>query len=157
VGGRAAGERGLKLKIVSVGKDRSGLFAPAVAEYAGRIKHYAKLELVELPHGRTKAAEAKAILGKVKPAERLVALDERGRELTSVELSSFLADAQNRAQDVSFVIGGDEGLDAEVTGRASLVLSLSKMTLPHRLARVVLAEQLYRALTILKGEPYHRP
>jgi 23S rRNA (pseudouridine1915-N3)-methyltransferase len=140
-----------------VGKDRSGLFAPAVDEYAGRLRHYAKLELVELPQGRTRTDEARAILGKVKPSERLVALDERGRELTSVELAHLLQEAQLHAQPLCFVVGGDEGLDPEVTGRASLILSLSKLTLPHRLARVVLMEQLYRGFTILKGEPYHRP
>jgi 23S rRNA (pseudouridine1915-N3)-methyltransferase len=157
VGGRAPGERGLKLKVVSVGKDRSGLFQPAVDEYAGRLKHYAKVELIELPAGRTKADEAKAILARIPVSEVLIALDERGKLQTSVELADFVAGAQNRSKDLAFVIGGDEGLDGSVLARAGLTLSLSKMTLPHRLARAVLMEQLYRAFTIVRGEPYHRP
>jgi 23S rRNA (pseudouridine1915-N3)-methyltransferase len=157
VGRRAEGDGGLKLKVVSVGKDRSGLFQPAVDEYAGRLKHYAKVELIELPAGRTKADEAKAILARIAPAEVVVALDEHGKLMTSVELAGFTGDALNRSQDLALVIGGDEGLDPTVLSRARLTLSLSKMTLPHRLARAVLMEQLYRAFTIIRGEPYHRP
>lgn len=156
MGGRAAGEGGLKLKVVSVGKDRSGLFEPAVQEYAARLKHYAKVELVELKAQPTRAAEARQILARVSEAEWLVALDERGRSMSSEELSRFLATAQREAKDLAFVVGGDEGLDPPVLERARLVLSLSRMTLPHRLARVVLAEQLYRAFTLLRGEPYHK-
>jgi 23S rRNA (pseudouridine1915-N3)-methyltransferase len=85
-----------------------------------------------------------------------VALDERGKLLDSVELSRYVGRAQDGAKDLLLIIGGDEGLDERVRQAADLTLSLSKMTLPHRLARVVLVEQLYRAFTILKGEPYHK-
>jgi 23S rRNA (pseudouridine1915-N3)-methyltransferase len=156
VGGRAPREGGLKLRLLSVGKDRSGLFEPAVQEYASRLKHYARLELVELKARATRAAEAEELLSRVGPGERLVALDERGRALGSAELAAWLGRAQRDARDVAFVVGGDEGLDPSVLERAELVLSLSRMTLPHRLARVVLAEQLYRAFTLLRGEPYHK-
>jgi 23S rRNA (pseudouridine1915-N3)-methyltransferase len=132
------------------------LFEPAVQEYAGRLKHYAKLELVELKPRPTRAAEAQDILAKVGPAEVLVALDERGQALSSPELAAWLGRAQREAKDMALVVGGDEGLDPAVLARAALVLSLSRMTLPHRLARVVLAEQLYRAFTLLRGEPYHK-
>ena len=111
---------------------------------------------MELPAGRSKEEEAKAILAKVSPADWLIALDERGTLLDSVEFSRYVGKAQLQAKDLLLVIGGDEGLHPSVTQRANLVLSLSKMTLPHRLARVVIAEQLYRALTLLRGEPYHK-
>ena len=147
-----------------MGKDRSGLFEPAVQEYAKRLAHYTRFELIELPEasgkklkpGEAKAAEAQAILSKRKPQDWVVALDERGQLMDSVELSRYVAKAQTGAKDLLFVIGGDEGLDESVRSAANLTLSLSKMTLPHRLARVVLVEQIYRAYTILKGEPYHK-
>lgn len=103
-----------------------------------------------------RAAEAEAILARRKPQDWLVALDERGRLLDSVEFSRYVERAQVGAKDLLLVIGGDEGLDERVRQSADLVLSLSRMTLPHRLARVVLVEQLYRAFTLLKGEPYHK-
>jgi 23S rRNA (pseudouridine1915-N3)-methyltransferase len=147
-----------------VGRDRSGLFEPAVQEYASRLAHYTRFELLELPaaggkKGRgvdAKAAEADAILAHRKPQDWLVALDERGSLLDSVELSRYVGRAQSGAKDLLLVIGGDEGLDERIRQSADLVLSLSKMTLPHRMARMVLVEQLYRAFTILKGEPYHK-
>lgn len=85
-----------------------------------------------------------------------MSLDERGRQLTSLELADFVEKAQNSSRDLLCVIGGDEGLDASVRDASQLVLGLSKLTLPHRLARVVLVEQLYRAFTVIKGEPYHK-
>jgi 23S rRNA (pseudouridine1915-N3)-methyltransferase len=147
-----------------VGRDRSGLFEPAVQEYASRLAHYTRFELVELPaaggkKGRgvdAKAAEADALLAHRKPQDWLVALDERGSLLDSVEFSRYVGRAQTGARDLLLVIGGDEGLDERIRQSADLVLSLSKMTLPHRMARMVLVEQLYRAFTILKGEPYHK-
>ncbi|WP_375756685.1 23S rRNA (pseudouridine(1915)-N(3))-methyltransferase RlmH [Corallococcus exercitus] len=154
----------MKVRLLSIGKDRSGLFEPAVQEYARRLEHYTRFELLELSEasgrklkpGEAKSAEAAAILGKRKPQDWVVALDERGTLLDSVELARYVAKAQTGAKDLLFVIGGDEGLDDSVRGAAHQVMSLSRMTLPHRLARVVLIEQLYRAFTILKGEPYHK-
>ena len=139
-----------------MGKDRSGLFEPAVREYAERLTHYARFELVELSAGKSPAAEKQALLGKVGPRDWLVALDERGQALDSRGLAQFLSKAQKENKDLTFAIGGDEGLDPAVRQSAQLVLQLSSMTLPHRLARVVIAEQLYRAFTLLKGEPYHK-
>ena len=164
MGGRRPGAGGLKVRLLSVGKDRSGLYEPAVQTYAQRLAHYTRFELVELPEasgkklkaGDAKTLEAEAILARKKPQDWLVALDERGSLLDSVELSRYVAKAQTGAKDLLFIIGGDEGLDTRVREAANLTLSLSKMTLPHRLARVVLVEQLYRAFTILKGEPYHK-
>ena len=154
----------MKVRLLSIGKDRSGLFEPAVQEYARRLEHYTRFELIELTEasgkklkpGEAKAAEAAAILARRKPQDWLVALDERGTLLDSVSLGRYVGKAQTGAKDLLFVIGGDEGLDDTVRAAAHQVLSLSKMTLPHRLARVVLIEQIYRAFTILKGEPYHK-
>jgi 23S rRNA (pseudouridine1915-N3)-methyltransferase len=146
----------VKVRVASIGKDKSGLFAPAVEEYAGRLKHYTRFSLLELKAGRGPADEAKTLLELRSPGEWLVAMDERGKALDSVELSRFVAGAQHAAADLLFAIGGDEGLHASVRQEAKLTFSLSRLTLPHRLARVVLVEQLYRAFTLLKGEPYHK-
>lgn len=151
----------MKLRLASIGKDRSGLFAPAVEEYAQRLTHYVKLQLLELPASKKQGAlaqaeEGAALLKLLQPREQLICLDERGALYSSVELAQLLGRAQQQAQDCLFVIGGDEGLWPQLRERSSVVLSLSKMTLPHRLARVVLTEQLYRAFTVLKGEPYHK-
>jgi 23S rRNA (pseudouridine1915-N3)-methyltransferase len=153
----------VKVRLLAIGRDRSGLFAPAVDEYLGRLARTLKLELVELPEARKQAGtpqardeEGATLLARIKPGERLVALDERGDQPTSVELANRLARWQARGQDVALVIGGADGLSSAVLERAEERLSLSRLTLPHRLARVVLVEQLYRAVTILRGEPYHK-
>jgi 23S rRNA (pseudouridine1915-N3)-methyltransferase len=153
----------VRLRLLAVGKDRSGLYAPAVEEYAGRLVRYVKFELVELPEARKHAGTAQAkeeegevILAKLKAGERLVILDERGDEPTSVELAKRVGTWLRQAQDVALVIGGSDGLSAAVKARAQETLALSRMTLAHRLARLVLLEQLYRAMTILRGEPYHK-
>lgn len=152
----------MKLTFLSIGRDRSGLFTPGVEEYVGRLGHGAKVALVELPESRASGVKAKeeegrALLARLGPKDALVALDERGKALTSADFAAWLGRQQDGGRDVAFAIGGDEGLADAVRERAALVLSLSAMTLPHRLARLVLAEQVYRAVTILKGLPYHRP
>lgn len=144
-----------------MGKDRSGLFAPGVAEYADRLKHHLKVQLVELSESgqsgtRAKEEEGEALLSKLGPRDVLMALDERGKSLSSVQLAQWVQQQQQSGRDVACVIGGDEGLSDAVKQRAALTLSLSAMTLPHRLARLVLMEQLYRAFTIIRGEPYHK-
>ena len=151
----------MKLTVLSVGKDRSGLFAPGVEEYAGRLQHYARTELKELPESRAsgdkaRAEEGEALLKKLRPKDALVALDERGKELSTVEFAGWIGKQQAAGKDLAFVIGGDEGLSNAVRSRAALVVCQSRFTFPHRLARLVLMEQLYRAFTVLKGEAYHR-
>jgi 23S rRNA (pseudouridine1915-N3)-methyltransferase len=149
--------------VLAVGRDRSGLYAPAVDEYASRLSRYVKFELVELPEARrhagtaqAKLEEADTILARLRPAERVVALDERGREWTSVELARRVGGWLEGGRDVALVLGGADGLAPAVLDRAEEKLALSRLTLAHRLARLVLVEQLYRALTILRGEPYHK-
>lgn len=151
----------MKLTFLSVGKDRSGLFAPGVDEYVRRLGHTAKVQVLELSESRAtgdkaKEEEGKALLAKLGPRDVLVALDERGKQLSSVDFAKWLGRQQDSGRDVAFVIGGDEGLSDEVRKKAGLVLSLSAMTLPHRLARLMLVEQVYRGFSILKGEPYHK-
>jgi len=151
------------LRILAVGRDRSGLYQPAVEEYAARIGRYARFEIVEVPEARRHAGtprareeEAEALLARLGDRERVVALDERGKEHTSPELARRLAAWLAGGRDVALVIGGSDGLAPALLARAEERLSLSRLTLAHRLARLVLAEQLYRAFTILKGEPYHK-
>lgn len=153
----------MKLRLLAIGKDRSGLYAPAVQEYVARIGRYVKFELVELPEARKQAGtalakeeEAATILAKIGPREDLVALDERGKEYTSVDFSHRVRVWVEGGRDVALIIGGSDGLAEAVLSRARERLALSRMTLAHRLARLVLVEQIYRAFTILRGEPYHK-
>jgi 23S rRNA (pseudouridine1915-N3)-methyltransferase len=151
----------LRLTFLSVGKDRSGLFAPGVEEYVRRLERVAKVQLIELQASKAsglaaKVEEGAALLAKLSPRDVLVALDERGQGLSSVDFAAWLGRQQDSGRNVAFAIGGDEGLSDEVRAKANLVLSLSAMTLPHRLARLVLLEQVYRAFTILRREPYHK-
>jgi 23S rRNA (pseudouridine1915-N3)-methyltransferase len=153
----------MKLRVVAVGKDRSGLYAPAVEEYAGRIARYVGFSIVEVPEARKHAGtprardeEGETILARLGSRERVVLLDERGTEETSEAFARRVGRWLERGQDVALVVGGADGLSDAVRARADETLALSRMTLAHRLARLVLVEQLYRALTILRGERYHR-
>ncbi len=153
----------MRIRVVAVGKDRSGLYAPAVEEYARRIARYVRFEIAEVPEARKHAGtprareeEGEAVLARVGERERVVLLDERGEEETSAEFARRVGRWLERGQDVALLVGGADGLAPAVRERAAETLALSRMTLAHRLARLVLVEQLYRALTILRGEPYHR-
>lgn len=153
----------MRLRVLAVGRDRSGLYRPALEEYARRLGRYARFEVVEVPEARRHAGtprardeEGEAILARLRDGERVVALDERGREPTSEELARRLAAWLAGGRDLALVVGGADGLAEAVKARADESLSLSRLTLAHRLARLVLLEQLYRAFTILRGEPYHK-
>ena len=108
------------------------------------------------PTARAVAAEGEKLLAKIGADEQLVLLDERGKSLTSVALGERLEDWQLDGRDLAFVIGGPDGVAAEVRNAAAFTWSLSDLTLPHGLARVLFAEQLYRAWSLLRGHPYHR-
>jgi len=142
----------VKIRLLSVGKDK-GPTAELAQDYAGRIGRVADFELLELRAGDPQR-EAEALLGKVRG--ELWALDERGTLLTSTQLSSRVGKLRDAGQALTLCIGGDEGLAPRVRDEAKLVWSLSPLTLPHRLARVVVLEQLYRAFEILRGAPYHK-
>jgi 23S rRNA (pseudouridine1915-N3)-methyltransferase len=156
-------ESRVRLRLLAIGKDRSGLYAPAVEEYVRRLQRHVRCELVEVPEARRHAGtpqargeEGAALLRHLGPRERVIALDERGKELTSLELARRLEAWLSGGRDVTLVLGGSDGLAPEVLERADEKVALSRMTLAHRLARLVLAEQLYRAMTIVRGEPYHK-
>ena len=134
-------------------------------EYARRMPPEARVELVELKPeergsgrsaGRAKELEGDRILAAVAPGATLLALDERGKAVTTQGLSVMLSDWMRDGSHPAFVIGGADGLSDEVRARASKLVSLSALTLPHALVRVIIAEQLYRAQSILKNHPYHR-
>jgi 23S rRNA (pseudouridine1915-N3)-methyltransferase len=153
----------VRIRIVAVGKDRSGLYAPAVAEYAKRIARCARFEIVEVPEARRHAGtpraseeEGEALLARIGERERVVLVDERGEEETSLAFARRLGRWLERGQDVALVIGGSDGHAEAVRARSAEAIALSRLTLAHRLARLVLVEQLYRAFTLLRGEPYHR-
>lgn len=155
----------MRLVVVAVGRVR-GKLEPAVADYEARARRYWKLEVLEVEAGargtnpgpeRVRAAEAERILPKVPEGLALYALTREGRRLSSRALAKRLSDlALESSPGAVFVLGGAFGLDPRVLRRSTDRLSLSAMTLPHELARLVLAEQLYRAGTIVRGEPYHK-
>lgn len=153
----------MKLVVLAVGRLRSEGAARLARDYAGRAGRYASLDLVEVRDSREKEAaraaddEGARLLAALRPDDRLVLLDERGKSISSPELAAFLGDAERAggSRRLVFAVGGAWGVSDAARARAERMLSLSKMTLPHELARVVLLEQLYRAFTILRNEPYH--
>ena len=145
--------------LLAIGRAGQSPEADLVARYAKRLRP--TLRLIELPDGRGSPAEIKrqeatALLAALPAKSLLVMLDQDGETLDSVGLSARLAQWQDSGRPLAFVIGGAEGLDASVRTRADAALSLGKLTWPHLLARVMLAEQLYRAQAIAAGHPYHR-
>jgi 23S rRNA (pseudouridine1915-N3)-methyltransferase len=155
----------VKLSVVVVGKVK-GALADAIRDYEERARRYWKLSVSEVAAGapgadaapeRVRAAEAERIRARIPDALEVVALTREGEEMGSRALAAYLADLGTRsAPGVCFVIGGAFGLDDSVLRLARRRLTLSAFTLPHEMARLVLAEQLYRAGTIVRGEPYHK-
>jgi 23S rRNA (pseudouridine1915-N3)-methyltransferase len=155
----------MKLLVVAVGARMPGWIDEAFDEYAKRMPRGLKTELTEIrPEPRSSgksteqlmAAEAARIERAVPRGAFVVALDERGREMTTSGLARWLEVRRQDGRDVAFLIGGADGLAEETRRGAEATLRLSAMTLPHGLARVLLAEQLYRAAAILQNHPYHR-
>jgi 23S rRNA (pseudouridine1915-N3)-methyltransferase len=155
----------MRLSVLCIGKLRDAHLAAVVADFEQRAQRYWPLEVRELreesARGQTpdvvREKEAERLLGAVKDGALLVACEARGREMTSEEFASWLrVEREHASRDVAFVIGGAFGLARRLTERADLRLAFSRWTLPHEMARLVLAEQLYRAGTIVRGEPYHK-
>ena len=155
----------MRLRVIAVGTRMSAWVDAAFTDYARRLRGADALELVEVPvarrhgggdAGRAVKVEAQRILALLGPREYAVALDEHGRSFTTPQLSAWLAERRAQGGPVSLIIGGPDGLAAEVHARAQLRWSLSPLTFPHALVRVLLAEQLYRVSTLLAGHPYHR-
>jgi len=149
----------MKFRFVWVGKTRDRNWQALQDEYLKRLSHFVRCEVVELrdaPH-EGKVGEGKLILDRLNQTPFVCLLDVAGKPLSSQQLSKTVENWQNRGiKEISFVIGGADGVSADVAQRADLVLSLSILTFTHEMARVLMLEQLYRAFTIIKGFPYQK-
>jgi 23S rRNA (pseudouridine1915-N3)-methyltransferase len=155
----------VRIRIIAVGERMPRWVDEVVADYTRRLSATLKVAVAEVSAGQRSArgdpaqamqVEGQRILALLKPQEYVVALDERGAQPGTRDLASWLGGRMHDGRELAFVIGGPDGLASAVLARADYQLSLSKLTLPHPLVRVVLAEQLYRAHTVLAGHPYHR-
>ncbi len=155
----------MKITLLTVGKTDRDWVRQGMDIYVARMKHYFPFSIIEIPELKNasslseeqiKTKEGELILKNIKPAEDVILLDERGREYTSIEFAKVLQDKISyTGKDIVFVIGGAYGFAEAVRQRANSKISLSKMTFSHQMVRAIFAEQLYRAFTIMKGEPYH--
>ena len=154
----------MKTNLLLVGKTVNKHFVAGIDDYAERISHYMPFKITTIPELRNtkslteeqqKQAEGELILKQLQPSDTVVLLDEHGRELRSVEYAQWLSQKQQTARRLVFVIGGPYGFSPDVYARANEKISLSKMTFSHQMVRLIFTEQLYRACTIIKGEPYH--
>ena len=161
--------KGIRVQLICVGKMKEKFYIDAAAEYVKRLSAYCKLQVVELPEerlpqnpsqGQIDAAlekEADAIRAKLPPSASLVALCVEGKLRSSEEVARLLADwSQNSAKHLVFLIGGSYGLHPSIKAQAWVKLSMSPMTFPHHLARVMLLEQIYRGFKINEGSSYHK-
>jgi len=155
----------MRVRLIAVGTRLPAWARSACAEYLKRLGSGLNPSLVEIAPGARPAAgdagkaiatEGRRLLGALRPQEHVTALDERGTQFSTREFASWLKQRMHAGADLAFVIGGADGLAAEVLARSDFKLALSRLTLPHALARVLLAEQLYRAHGILSNHPYHR-
>jgi len=155
----------MRLRILAAGQRMPEWIQQGYKDYAQRMPRECQMELQEIPLGRraksvpvdrARDAEGDRMLAALRGGERIVTLEVTGTQFTTEGLSSLLAHWMQEGCDVCFLIGGPDGLAPGCLGRSQLRWSLSKLTLPHGLVRVMLAEQLYRAWTLLKGHPYHR-
>lgn len=145
----------MKILFITIGKQNDSLIGDAVSEYTNRINKYFKTEWKVIPTSDIKK-EGENILKNIETDDYLIALDDKGKELDTILLSQFIEkrmiDGDKR---LVFVIGGAYGISDEVFKRANFKWSLSKLTFPHQIVRLILAESVYRAITVIKNEPYH--
>lgn len=155
----------MQVAVAVVGKPRDRSMAAAIADYESRASRYWPLHVHEVREEGARAAgsvtglrtkEGERLLARLPAGAHLVACDESGVHMTSEQFARWLAGWRDRATSVAFIVGGAYGLGAVVRERANTFLALAGWTLPHELARLVLAEQLYRAGTLVRGEPYHK-
>lgn len=147
------------IKIICVGKIKEKYLKDAIKEYQKRLSKYTKLEIIELPDYnydmvKTKIEEGKNILSKISERDYVVTLEINGKEFNSISLSSFID--KNISKNITFVIGGSNGLSDDVLKRSNYSLSFSKLTFPHQLFRILLLEQIYRSFKIINNEAYHK-
>ena len=154
----------MKTILILVGKTVNKHFIAGIEDYSERISHYMPFEIVTIPELRNtknlseeqqKISEGDLILRQIQPSDTVVLLDEHGKEFRSIEYTRWLQQKQQTARRLVFVIGGPYGFSDAVYSRSNEKISLSKMTFSHQMARLIFTEQLYRACTIIKGEPYH--
>lgn len=157
--------RSLKIQLTVISKTNQAYLKIGVDEYLNRLKHYCKIDYVEISDIKNaknlnqvelKKKEAEKILAQVEKSDTLILLDENGKSFSSVGFSEQLSKWQHLSiKRLHFIVGGAYGFDRSVLERAQSKISLSKMTFSHQMVRLIFLEQLYRAHTILKGEPYH--
>ena len=155
----------MKITLLTVGKTDKDWVRQGLDIYVSRLKHYIPFSIVEIPELKNAAAmskeqiktkEGELILKNIRPTDDVILLDERGKEFSSVELAKIIQDKISYVgKDIVYVIGGAYGFSDAVYHRADSKLSLSRMTFSHQMVRAIFAEQIYRAFTIMKGEPYH--
>jgi 23S rRNA (pseudouridine1915-N3)-methyltransferase len=145
----------VRVRIVAVGTRMPGWVTQAYEDYTRRLRTAMRVDLEEIAIGKNKGDEEKRLIERVGD-DYLVTLDEHGKSLTTLELARWLAQRQQDGRDLAFVIGGPDGLGPLILGKAALRWSLSALTFPHAMVRVILAEQLYRAQSVLQNHPYHR-
>lgn len=154
----------MKTLLILVGKTADKHFAAGINDYTARIAHYMPFDIVTIPdlkntknltEDQQKQAEAELIMKLLAPSDTVVLLDEHGREHRSTEFAAWLERKRTTARRLVFVIGGPYGFAAPLYKRADEKISLSLMTFSHQMVRLIFTEQLYRACTIIKGEPYH--
>lgn len=155
----------MRILLLAIGKTDEDYLANGIRKYVGRIGHYTSFEIKEIPDLRNrkslseeqqKTAESSLILNQLQPSDHVILLDENGKQSSSINFAESLEKQMaSGAKRLVFVIGGPYGFAKEVYDRANAKLSLSPMTFSHQMVRLIFVEQLYRAFTILKGEPYH--
>ena len=155
----------MKILLLVIGKTDEKYLMEGMAKYQGRLKHYVPFDYEEIPdiknrkvlsEAQQKKKEADLILAKLKAGDKLVLLDEKGKEYRSLDFSKHLQQQMNAGiKRLVFVVGGPYGFDESVYKKAQGKLSLSKMTFSHQMIRLFFIEQIYRGMTILKNEPYH--
>ncbi len=155
----------MKITLLTVGKTDRDWVRQGLDIYVSRLKHYVPFSVVEIPElknvsalskDQIKTKEGELILKNIRNTDDVILLDERGKEYSSVELAGILQNKMNyEGRDIVYVIGGAYGFSDAVYDRANSKLSLSRMTFSHQMVRAIFAEQIYRAFTIMKGEPYH--
>lgn len=152
----------MKINIVAVGKIKEKFFTDAIAEYQKRLSRFCDFKIVEVPEATNykNLAEKSHIEGELlllKAKGYIVALDGKGKMLSSEDIATTINDNMvNGISEISFIIGGSNGLSKELLDKSNLIVSFGKITFPHQLFRVVLSEQIYRAFTIIGGMPYHK-
>jgi 23S rRNA (pseudouridine1915-N3)-methyltransferase len=144
----------VRVRILAVGTRMPGWVTEAYEDYTRRMRKDMRVDLEEI-QVRSKVDEEKRLLERIGD-DHLVALDEHGKSLTTLQLAKWLAQRQQDGRNLTFAIGGPDGLGAAILARSAMRWSLSALTFPHAMVRVILAEQLYRAHSVLQNHPYHR-